>query len=90
VFTGVLILVLGTYATLYAANEATNEDRIEFIEPQRDHFDDVARMTLIQVNKLEVDDIPAGKRSVYQKARVGAFHGILPRVANALTDPQQY
>lgn len=61
VFVGVLILVLGTYATLYAANESGNEDKVQAISPQPDHFDNVARMTVIQVNIPVVDDIAAVK-----------------------------
>lgn len=73
IFVGVLILVLGTYATLYAANESGNENKIEAISPQPDHFDNVARMTVIQVNKPVVDDIAAGKLNVYEKSKGTEF-----------------
>lgn len=66
-FVGALILVLGTYATLYAANESGNENKIEVISPQPAHSDDVVRMTVIQVNKPAVDDIAAGKLNAYEK-----------------------
>jgi hypothetical protein len=70
VFVGVLILVLGTYATLYAANESSNVDKVEAISPQPNHFDDVARMTVIQVNKPAAADIVAGKLNAYEKSKV--------------------
>lgn len=73
VFVGVLILVLGTYATLYAANESGNENKIEAISPQPDHFDNVARMTVIQVNKPVVGDIVAGKPNEYEKSKGTKF-----------------
>jgi hypothetical protein len=69
IFVGVLILVLGTYATLYAANESGSEDKMEAVSPQPDQFDSVARMTVIQVNKPMVDDIAAGKLNVYEKSK---------------------
>jgi hypothetical protein len=57
IFIGVLILVLGTYATLYAANESGDADRSEAISPLPDHFDSISRMTQIQGGKPEIDKI---------------------------------
>ena len=61
VFIGVLILVLGTYATLYAANESGDANRNEAINPLPDHLDSISRMTLAQVDKPEVDKIVVDK-----------------------------
>lgn len=73
VFVGVLVLVLGTYATLYAANESGDAEGIEAISPQPDHFDSVARMTVVQVNKPVVDEIVADKQNVDEKSKGTEF-----------------
>jgi hypothetical protein len=73
VFVGVLILVLGTYATLYAANESGDTDRSEAISPLPDHFDSIPRMTLVQVDKPEVDKIVVDKPAAVEKSKGTIF-----------------
>lgn len=69
VFVGILILVLGTYATLYAANESGDADRIEAISPLPDHFDSISRMTVIQVDKPVVDEVVVDKPGAGEKLK---------------------
>ncbi|KAJ4427575.1 hypothetical protein ANN_25223 [Periplaneta americana] len=70
VFVGVLILVLGTYATLYAANEAADTEVIETVSIPSDHLDSVVRMTMIQVDKPVVEDIVSQNDDSKLKAKV--------------------
>lgn len=70
VFIGVLILVLGTYATLYAASESGDDDKREAISPVPDHFDSISRMTLVQVDKPAVDKIVVDKPDAVEELKV--------------------
>ncbi|XP_021928543.1 putative sodium-coupled neutral amino acid transporter 10 [Zootermopsis nevadensis] len=70
VFIGVIILVLGTYATLYAANEPGNAGRIEAVSPVPDHFDSIARMTLVELKKPVANEIVADKLTADEKSKV--------------------
>ncbi|XP_069702221.1 putative sodium-coupled neutral amino acid transporter 10 [Periplaneta americana] len=70
VFVGVLILVLGTYATLYAANEAADTEVIETVSIPSDHLDSVVRMTMIQVDKPVVENIVSQNDDSKLKAKV--------------------
>jgi hypothetical protein len=70
VFIGVLILVLGTYATLYAASESGDDDRNEAISPLPDHFDIISRMTPVQVDKPAVDKIVVDKPDAVEVLKV--------------------
>jgi len=76
VFIGVLILVLGTYATLYAASESGDDDRNEAISPLPDHFDIISRMTPVQVDKPAVDKIVVDKPDAVEvlKGTILTFH----------------
>lgn len=69
VFIGVIILVLGTYATLYAANEPGNAGRIEAVSPVPDHFDSIARMTLVELKKPVANEIVADKLTADEKSK---------------------
>lgn len=76
IFIGVLILVLGTYATLYAASESGDADRSEAISPLPDHFDSISRMTLVQVDKPAVDKIAVDKPGAVEESKgtILTFH----------------
>jgi hypothetical protein len=47
------------------------------MSPQPDHIDNVARMTVIQVNKPGPDDIAADKLNAYEKSKGTEFLVIL-------------
>jgi hypothetical protein len=73
VFVGVIILVLGTYATLYAANEPGDAGRIEAVSPVPDHLDSIARVTPVQDNKPVVNEIVADKLNADEKSKGTEF-----------------